>query len=74
MIYVCIKNSGARGLTIGKKYEVTKRYSGHHSNSDKSYENIWVLNDYGIESHYSAKRFLSIAEWRNIKIDEIIEL
>jgi hypothetical protein len=74
MDYVfCVINSDVSGLTIGKKYEVTKRNSGRHSNSDKSYENLWVLNDHGIEAHYSSKRFLSIVDWRNIKINEIIK-
>lgn len=68
---ICINRGSIKNLTVGKKYQVTKTNSGDHYGSDKSYFNVWVINDKGIERHYSGKRFISIDEYRDKQLNEV---
>ncbi len=71
MILVCINKGKIKNLTEGRKYTIVRENKGLHSNSDKNYHNIWVINDAGIERHYSTKRFITISEWRNINLNQL---
>ena len=71
MKVVCVKVGKITSLTQGKSYTIVRQNNGKHDNSDKEYNNIWVVNDSGIERHYSRKRFVSIAEFRDIKLNEL---
>ena len=71
MKLVCINKGRIKSLTEGKKYKVVRSNSGKHNNSDKEYNNIWVINDVGVEKHYSRKRFISVPEWRDNKLNEL---
>jgi hypothetical protein len=71
MKVVCINKGGIKSLTEGKKYKVVRTNSGKHNNSDKEYNNIWVINDFGIERNYSIKRFISVPEWRDNRLKEL---
>ena len=71
MKLVCINKGRIKNLTEGKKYKVVRTNSGKQNNSDKEYNSIWVINDVGIEKHYSRKRFISVPEWRDNKLKEL---
>ena len=73
MNVICINKGEIKNLTEGQVYQVVKTNSGFHLGSDIPYYNMWVINDAGIEKHYSSKRFLTISEFRNIKIDSILK-
>ena len=69
----CINKGNIKeGLTIGESYTITKINHGKHLNSDKEYHNIWVVNDFGLEKHYSRKRFVSVSDFRDMKINELL--
>jgi hypothetical protein len=72
MKLVCINKGKIKNLTKGKTYKVVRTNSGKHNNSDKEYNNIWVINDVGIEKHYSRKRFISVPEWRDNIISDLL--
>jgi hypothetical protein len=73
MNVICINKGKIKNLTEGRGYQVVKTNSGFHFGSDIPYSNMWIINDAGIEKHYSSKRFLTISEFRNIKIDSILK-
>ena len=67
---VCISNKPIPGsseitqsLTEGKIYETTD----NPSNND-----VCVINDKGIEVNYSSSRFIKLEEWRERKLNEIL--
>lgn len=68
---ICINKGKIKNLTIGKKYEVTRTNSGIHHGSNITYTGMWVINDAGIEKHYSSKRFVDIMEWREIILNKL---
>ena len=70
-LVVCVKVGKIKNLTQGKTYTIVRQNMGKHDNSDKEYNNIWIVNDLGIEKHYSKKRFVSVAEFRDIKLNEL---
>jgi len=72
MKVVCINRGKIKNLTLGKTYSIVRQNSGIHQNSDKEYNNIWVINDSGIEKHYSMKRFVDIVRWRDKVINDIL--
>lgn len=73
MRFFCINKGNIKeGLTIGKPYIINRVNNGVHINSNKEYHNIWVVNDFGLEKHYSRKRFVSMSEYRDIKINELL--
>ena len=69
---ICIKKGEIKNLTVGKHYTVTKSNTGRHYGSDKEYYNIWVINDAGIEKHYSSKRFVDIQKYREMQLNELV--
>jgi hypothetical protein len=73
MNVICINKGKIKNLTEGRRYQIVKKNSGFHFGSDIPYSNMWIINDAGIEKHYSSKRFLTISEFRNIKIDSILK-
>ena len=72
MNVVCINKGKIKSLTVGKRYEVVRSNSGHHQGSNIPYSGMWVINDSGIERHYSSKRFSTIAEWRDKQLNDLI--
>lgn len=67
---VCINNKPMKGvnektqnLTIGKVYETYDR---------PDYSSVVVINDIGNEVNYSSHRFITIEEWRERKLNEIL--
>ena len=71
MRLVCINRGKIKNLTEGSTYIVVRTNSGKHLDSNKDYSNVWVINDVGIEKHYSRKRFGTISESRNNKLNII---
>lgn len=71
MRLVCINKGKIKNLTEGITYIVVRTNSGKHLGSNKDYSNVWVINDVGIEKHYSRKRFITISESRNKKLNTI---
>jgi DNA-directed RNA polymerase subunit N (RpoN/RPB10) len=69
---VCIKSGKIKSLTKGKIYTYIRENNGIHNNSDKKYNNIWVINDLGLEKHYSRRRFVTISEWRELKLNKLL--
>lgn len=64
--YHCISNARClflQSLTIGKIYETVDCPESN---------DICVFNDKFLYVNYSAKRFISLEEWRNRKINEIL--
>lgn len=72
MTCVCINRGKIKSLTIGKTYQITKTNNGTHQGSDKTYSNVWVINDKGDERHYSAKRFVSLDEYRERQLSKVL--
>lgn len=70
---ICIKKGKIKNLTVGKFYKVTRTNNGVHYGSDISYSNVWVINDAGIEKHYSGKRFVDVTQWRDIQLNTILD-
>ena len=59
----CIENSVWENLTIGKTYVVIPE--------DEDW--YWVINDKGKEDLFPIEWFKTIAEYRNDKIDKLLE-
>lgn len=68
MFVICIDVSpmgsikGHRGLTLNKRYEVLLEGSLHFE----------IINDYGERCRYRSIRFISLEEFRDIKLDELL--
>lgn len=62
-IVVCILNNRAT-LTVGKEYDVI---------SCDRYGNVEVLNDYGEHCTYTSERFISKSNFRNLKLNLILD-
>jgi hypothetical protein len=71
MKVVCIKKGLIKNLTEEKVYEVTKVRTGTHMDSHIDYKNFVVINDAGIERSYSASRFITIEQMREVKLNKI---
>lgn len=50
-----------KDLTYGKTYTITRTNMG----------GVWVVNDSGRGHYYSRKRFITLIEWRLIKLNKI---
>ena len=68
---ICIKKGKIKNLTIGKRYKIVRTNSGIHYGSNIPYSSMWIINDAGIEKHYSSKRFRDVAEWRDKQLNEL---
>lgn len=73
MKVICINNNRVKGLTIDRKYIITRSRSGKHLNSGIEYSGYHVINDDSIEKYYSSRRFLSIEDWRDTKLVTILD-
>lgn len=73
MIVTCISKGKIKNLTEGKKYKVVKKVEGTHQDSYIRYSGFWIINDAGIERHYSSKRFLDELEWRDKQINKLLQ-
>ena len=71
MKVVCIKKGLIKNLTEEKVYEVVKIRTGTHMDSLIDYKNFVVINDAGIERSYSASRFITIEQMRELKLNKI---
>lgn len=71
MKVVCIKSGKIRNLTERNIYEVVRVSKGTHLDSLIEYKNFIVVNDAGIERSYSASRFITIDEMRELKLNEL---
>jgi hypothetical protein len=71
MKVVCVKRGKIKNLTEEKVYEVTKVRTGTHMDSLIDYKNFVVINDAGIEKSYSASRFITIEQMREVKLTNI---
>jgi hypothetical protein len=71
MIVTCINKGRIKNLTEGKKYKVVRKVEGKHQDSHIRYSGFWIINDAGIERHYSSKRFLDVLECREKKLNEL---
>ena len=71
MKVVCIKKGLIKNLTEEKVYEVVKVRTGTHMDSLIDYKNFVVINDAGIEKSYSASRFITIEQMRELKLNKI---
>ena len=75
-IVVCVINSRAT-LTIGKEYLIKDvffydDYSDDHDN-EKTYCDLTLNNDNGVEHRYDSFRFMSKSNFREFKINEILK-
>lgn len=68
---ICINKGKIKNLTVGKNYLVTRTNNGVHYGSNIPYSGMWVINDAGIEKHYSSKRFIGVDAWRELQLKEI---
>ena len=73
MIVTCINKGRIKNLTEGKKYKVKRKVEGTHQDSHIRYSGFWIINDAGIERHYSSKRFLDVLEWRDKQINKLLQ-
>jgi hypothetical protein len=73
MIVTCINKGRIKNLTEGKKYKVVRKVEGTHQDSHIRYSGFYVINDAGIERHYSSKRFLDVLEWRDKQINKLLQ-
>ena len=73
MIVTCINKGRIKNLTEGKKYKVKRKVEGTHQDSYIRYSGFYVINDAGIERHYSSKRFLDVLEWRDKQINKLLQ-
>lgn len=71
MKLVCIKKGKIKNLTEGCFYTIVRENKGVHLDPNMPYQGVWIVNDAGIEKHYSIKRFVSIENWRNIRLNEL---
>lgn len=72
MKIVCIKKYQSQGLqlelTYGKIYESIESNLGLPLNQ----YNYWIINDRGRKEYYSMSDFVTIDEWRQLQIGELI--
>jgi hypothetical protein len=71
---ICISKCKINNLTVGKKYEVVGKSSCVRQGSNIPYSCVWVINDAGIKRHYSSKRFVDVAKWRDIQLNNILDI
>ena len=69
---ICINKGKIKNLTVGKRYEVVRTNSGVHQGSNIPFKGYWIINDAGIEKHYSSKRFIDVSEWRDKQLNVIL--
>ncbi len=73
MKIVCIKKYLSQGLqhelTYGKIYDVWKPYSDPLPLDDNNY---WIVNDKGKFEYYGKTDFITLEEWRENKINQLI--
>jgi polysaccharide deacetylase 2 family uncharacterized protein YibQ len=69
MFDVICNNNDVKDLTIGKKYTVVSEMWSSERDTDRLYI---IINDFGLKEKYTSKRFVSLLEGRNIKINSII--
>lgn len=62
-----------KNLTIGKSYKVVKTSNGYHKNSGIKYSGVWIIDDLEVVKYYSSKRFVSISEWREIRLNQLLK-
>lgn len=69
---ICNNINGVKDLTIGRKYTVISEYSGiHRTNRERKI--YFVINDNNLEQKYTSKRFVTLSEFRDIRISKLIE-
>ena len=69
---ICNNINGVKDLTIGRKYTVIKEVSTiHRSNRERKI--YFVINDSNLEQKYTSKRFVTLLEFRNIRISKLLE-
>ena len=68
---ICIKDSHATGLTIGKSYPIVKRVIGNHSNG-MEYCGFLIMNDNNKRQYYSKRRFMTTDEYRDRQLNELV--
>jgi hypothetical protein len=59
------------GITVGKEYMVTERI-GILANTVYS-DTLIIINDWGSERYYLSELFISKSEWRQNKLDILLE-
>ena len=57
------------GITVGKEYMVTERIGILANNNDT----LIIINDWGSERYYLSELFISKSEWRQNKLDILLE-
>ena len=63
--------SGEKELTRGKEYEVLHKYYELDGDMWQSPIQITVMNDRGRKGDYLISRFVTIEEWREMKLNEL---
>ena len=72
MEVICIKSGQRIGLTLNKKYDVIDSFYA----SNKYFHRIdyyKIINDNGKLRNYYADKFITLVEFRNKRINEILE-
>ena len=60
------------GITVGKEYKVTERII--MGEDLVSHDTVSIINDYGSERYYLSELFISKSEWRQNKLDILLNL
>lgn len=69
---ICNNINGVKDLTIGRAYTVITEVSAIHR-SGKERKIYFIINDSNLKQKYTSKRFVTLLEFRNIRISKLLE-
>lgn len=68
---VCVNNKPIPGSGSGKIQSLTEG-KVYQTYDRPDYNDVCVINDKGVEVNYSSSRFITIEEWRESKLDLLL--
>lgn len=68
---VCVNNKPIPGSGSGKIQSLTEG-KVYKTYDRPDYNDVCVINDKGVEVNYSSSRFITIEEWRESKLDLLL--
>lgn len=69
---ICNNINGVKDLTIGRAYTVITEVIAIHR-SGKERKIYFIINDSNLKQKYTSKRFVTLLEFRNIRISKLLE-
>ena len=68
---VCVNNEPIPGSGSGKIQSLTEG-KVYQTYDRPDYNDVCVINDKGVEVNYSSSRFITLEQWRETKLNKIL--